>query len=68
MCKGIIDLSLSPSPRDVDAVHDLMDDIQEQQELAQEVTEAISNPFSLGQDIDDVSNGYLRNPACSACM
>lgn len=52
--------------RDVDAVHDLMDDIQEQQELAQEVTEAISNPFSLGQDIDDVSNECLRNGTCSA--
>ena len=58
---------LSSFRRDVDAVHDLMDDIQEQQELAQEVTEAISNPFSLGQDIDDVSDGRFSVMVLAQC-
>ena len=31
-----------------------MDDIQEQNELATEITDAISSPFGLNQDIDDV--------------
>ncbi|XP_064610726.1 charged multivesicular body protein 4b-like [Liolophura sinensis] len=37
---------------DVDKVHDLMDDVQEQQEIAQEISEAISNPVGF-QDVDD---------------
>lgn len=38
---------------DVDQVHDLMDDIQEQQEVAQEIAEAISNPVGFGNDVDE---------------
>ncbi|KAK3758017.1 hypothetical protein RRG08_058324 [Elysia crispata] len=38
---------------DVDQVHDLMDDVAEQQEVANEISEAISNPVGFGQDIDD---------------
>ena len=38
---------------DVDQVHDLMDDISEQQEVAQEIAEAISNPVGFGNDVDD---------------
>ena len=30
-----------------------MDDIQEQQELANEISEAISNPIGFNQDIDE---------------
>lgn len=37
----------------VDDVHDLMDDIAEQQELANEISTAISNPTGFGQDVDD---------------
>ncbi|XP_077993293.1 charged multivesicular body protein 4b-like [Glandiceps talaboti] len=37
---------------DVDDVHDMMDDIQEQQELADEVSNAISQPLGF-QDVDD---------------
>uniref|UniRef100_A0A915ALN1 Charged multivesicular body protein 4b n=1 Tax=Parascaris univalens TaxID=6257 RepID=A0A915ALN1_PARUN len=38
---------------DVDQVHDLMEDIAEQQEVANEIAEAISNPVGFGQDIDE---------------
>jgi charged multivesicular body protein 4 len=31
----------------------MMDDIAEQQEVAREISDAISNPLSFGQDIDD---------------
>ena len=34
-------------------VHDLMDDIREQQEMAKEISEAISKPAGLGTDVDD---------------
>ena len=30
-----------------------MDDIQEQQELANEISEAISNPIGFNQDVDE---------------
>ncbi len=39
--------------RDVDKVHDMMDDIAEQQEVAREISDAISNPLAFGQDVDD---------------
>jgi charged multivesicular body protein 4 len=31
-----------------------MDDIAEQQEVANEISEAISNPIGFGQDMDEV--------------
>lgn len=31
----------------------MMDDIAEQQEVAREISDAISNPIAFGQDIDD---------------
>ena len=34
---------------DVDNVHDMMDDIAEQQDVAKEISEAISNPVAFGQ-------------------
>lgn len=39
--------------RDVDKVHDMMDDIAEQQDVAREISDAISNPVAFGADIDD---------------
>jgi len=39
----------------VDQVHDMMDDIAEQQDVAKEISEAISNPVAFGHDIDEVS-------------
>ena len=38
---------------DVDKVHDMMDDIAEQQEVAREISDAISNPLAFPQDLDD---------------
>jgi len=38
---------------DVDKVHDMMDDIADQQDVAREISEAISNPVAFGQDVDD---------------
>ena len=40
----------------MDKVHDLMDDISEQQQLANEITTAISNPVGFDQDIDEVND------------
>ncbi|XP_058799374.1 charged multivesicular body protein 4b [Phymastichus coffea] len=38
---------------DVDQVHDMMDDIAEQQDVAKEISDAISNPVAFGQDVDE---------------
>lgn len=34
-------------------MHDMMDDIAEQQDVAREISDAISNPVAFGQDIDE---------------
>ncbi|KAJ8245003.1 hypothetical protein GJAV_G00276780 [Gymnothorax javanicus] len=39
--------------RDIDKVDDLMQDITEQQELAQEISDAISRPVGFGEDYDE---------------
>ena len=49
--------------RDVDQVHDMMDDIAEQQDVAREISDAISNPVSFGQDMDEVG-GAVGCPVC----
>merc|ERR1711973_533064 len=38
---------------DVDKVHDMMDDIAEQQDVAKEISEAISNPVAFGAEFDE---------------
>lgn len=38
---------------DVDKVHDLMDDVAEQQEIANEISDAISNPVGFNTDLDE---------------
>ncbi|KAI5710381.1 charged multivesicular body protein 4c isoform X3 [Diaphorina citri] len=38
---------------DVNQVHDMMDDIAEQQDVAKEISEAISNPVAFGHDVDE---------------
>ena len=43
------------TPSDVDDVHEMMDDIQEQTELADEISRAISEPAGFGMDVDEVS-------------
>jgi charged multivesicular body protein 4 len=37
----------------VDDIHNLMDDVAEQQEIANEISDAISNPIGFGQDVDE---------------
>ena len=39
---------------DVDDVHDMLDDIQEQNELASEVSDALSQPVGFDQMVDEV--------------
>nr|XP_022920811.1 charged multivesicular body protein 4c [Onthophagus taurus] len=46
-------LKLANNHLDVDKVHDMMDDIAEQQDVAKEISEAISNPVAFGQDVDE---------------
>lgn len=50
-----IDVILLIVFRDIDKVDDLMQDITEQQELAQEISDAISRPVGFGEDYDEVS-------------
>ncbi|XP_044263333.1 charged multivesicular body protein 4b [Tribolium madens] len=38
---------------DVDEVHNMMDDIADQQDLATEISNAISNPVGFGEDMDE---------------
>lgn len=38
---------------DIDKVHDIMDDIAEQQQMASEISDAISNPIGFDQNVDE---------------
>jgi len=40
-------------------VDELMQDITEQQELAQEISDAISKPVGFGEEFDEVRGLYL---------
>ena len=40
--------------RDVDDIHDMMDDITEQNEIAEEISTALSAPIGFGE-VDEVS-------------
>ena len=46
--------------RDVDDIHDMMDDIQEQNEIAEEISGALSQPIGFSQELDEVSE--IFNP------
>jgi len=41
--------------RNVEDVHNLMDDIAEQHEIADELSDALSNAVGFSQDVSDVS-------------
>ncbi len=41
--------------RDVDDIHDMMDDITEQNEIADEISSVLSQPVGFGNEVDDVS-------------
>lgn len=46
--------------RNVDDVHNMMDDIAESQDLSKEISEAISNPVAFGVDVDEVRTIQLE--------
>lgn len=50
---------------DVDQVHDMMDDIAEQQDVAKEISDAISNPVAFGALLPQFPNS--RNNVKSSC-
>lgn len=52
--KCLIDLLFSLFYRDIDKVDELMQDIAEQQELADEISTAISKPVGFGEEFDEV--------------
>lgn len=41
--------------RDIDKVDDLMSEITEQQDIAQQISDAISKPVGFGDDVDEVA-------------
>jgi len=41
----------------IDKVDQTMDEIREEMERTKEIAEAISNPFNVGVDVDEVRNG-----------
>ncbi|CAG2123076.1 unnamed protein product, partial [Medioppia subpectinata] len=38
---------------DIDKVEDLMDEVREQQQIAEEISSVISNPIGFGQEVDE---------------
>lgn len=50
---------------DVDDIHDMMDDIQEQNEIAEEISGALSQPIGFASEIDDVSTCTFLFLHCS---
>ena len=42
------------SYRNIDDVHDMMDDIQEQNEVAEEISSALSQPIGFAAELDEV--------------
>merc|ERR1712106_741255 len=46
-------LKIANNELDVDKVHDMMDDIAEQQDVTKEISDAISNPVAFGQEFDE---------------
>lgn len=43
-------------PRDLNKIDDLMQEITEQQDVAQEISEAFSQRVGFGDDFDEVGN------------
>lgn len=59
-CHQIINHSVSLTFRDLDKIDSLMQDITEQQEVAQEISDAISKPFGDQFDEVDITNRDVR--------
>lgn len=45
--------------RNIDQVHDMMDDIADQQDVAREISDAISNPVAFGMELFKILLHYL---------
>lgn len=45
---------------DVDKIHDLMDDMAEQNQIASEISTAISNPVGFDQEVDEVTKNQNK--------
>merc|ERR1712165_122919 len=45
--------TMSEAAKSLKKAHDNMDDIAEQQDVAKEISEAISNPVAFGQEFDE---------------
>lgn len=63
------------SLRDIDKVDELMQDITEQQELAQEISDAISKPVGFGEEFDEVIRRQILHAfycslksVCASCF
>ena len=54
--------------RDVDDVHDMMDDISEQNEIAEEISSALSTPIGFNQEIDDVRRVVTTTDNGLSCL
>lgn len=47
--------------RDIDKVDATMDDIRDQMDVANEISEAISRPVGMGEDLDEVKSNRNRS-------
>lgn len=54
--------------RDIDKVDELMADITEQQEVAQQISDAISRPMGFGDDVDEVIGSEELGILEKACL
>ena len=63
MTSGAKALKKAHNDMDVDKVHDMLDEIADQQEVANQIGDAISNPVAFGQEFDEdeleVSDGSV---------
>ena len=53
MTSGAKALKKAHNDMDVDKVHDMLDEIADQQEVANQIGDAISNPVAFGQEFDE---------------
>lgn len=55
----------------MDDIHDMMDDISEQNEIAEEISNALSQPIGFGAEVDEVratKHFYGLTTIVLACM
>ena len=52
----------------MDDVHDMMDDISEQNEIAQEIGDALSAPIGFNQELDEVKVAGKKSITVTICV